>query len=169
MPLVDKLLLYKHGIIESIDDQLKNISQTEHTRHRSSGILQPISQGHWRLIFCNPKIGFLMGSLSHTDIILKEVYCHSTEKFSVCYRASNMNKHLLGGNHDFYRYSDVSYAPCHPGIFTRSTRHHLLGEAVLFNGMPRSSLSSHCDSGWILRLVGIGTFNIHQPWFSRCQ
>src|SRR5260364_153845 len=89
-----------------------------------------------------------MGSLSHTDIILKEVYCHSTEKFSVCYRASNMNKHLLGGNHDFYRYSDASYAPCHPGIFTRSTRHHLLGEAVLFNGMPRSSLSSHCDSGF---------------------
>ncbi|WP_338140316.1 transposase [Candidatus Glomeribacter gigasporarum] len=43
MPLVDKLLLYKRGIIESVDDQLKNISQTEHTRHRSSGILQPIS------------------------------------------------------------------------------------------------------------------------------
>src|SRR5260364_44320 len=97
-----------------------------------------------------------MGSLSHTDIILKEVYCHSTEKFSVCYRASNMNKHLLGGNHDFYRYSDASYAPCHPGIFTRSTRHHLLGEAVLFNGMPRSSLSSHCDSGWIKGLWASG-------------
>ncbi len=35
MPLVDKLLLRKRAIIESIVDQLKNISQIEHTRHRS--------------------------------------------------------------------------------------------------------------------------------------
>lgn len=31
----DKLLLRKRAIIESINDQLKNISQIEHTRHRS--------------------------------------------------------------------------------------------------------------------------------------
>lgn len=36
MPLIDKLLLRKRAIIESVVDQLKNISQIEHTRHRSS-------------------------------------------------------------------------------------------------------------------------------------
>jgi transposase len=35
MPWIDKLLLRKRAIIESIVDQLKNISQIEHTRHRS--------------------------------------------------------------------------------------------------------------------------------------
>ena len=35
MPLIDKLLLRKRAIIETINDQLKNISQLEHTRHRS--------------------------------------------------------------------------------------------------------------------------------------
>jgi hypothetical protein len=35
IPLMDKLLLRKRAIIESIVDQFKNISQIEHTRHRS--------------------------------------------------------------------------------------------------------------------------------------
>ncbi len=35
MPLLDKILLRKRAIIETIVDQLKNISQIEHTRHRS--------------------------------------------------------------------------------------------------------------------------------------
>ena len=35
MPLADKLLLRKRAIAETIIDQLKNISQVEHTRHRS--------------------------------------------------------------------------------------------------------------------------------------
>jgi len=35
MPLIDKCLLRKRAIIESVNDQLKNISQIEHTRHRS--------------------------------------------------------------------------------------------------------------------------------------
>ena len=35
MPLVDKLLLRKRAIIETIHDQIKNIQQVEHTRHRS--------------------------------------------------------------------------------------------------------------------------------------
>lgn len=35
MPLLDKLLLRKRAIIETVNDQLKNISQIEHTRHRS--------------------------------------------------------------------------------------------------------------------------------------
>ena len=35
MPLMDKLLLRKRAITETILDQLKNISQIEHSRHRS--------------------------------------------------------------------------------------------------------------------------------------
>ena len=37
MVTTDKLLLRKRAIIETINDQLKNISQIEHTRHRSVG------------------------------------------------------------------------------------------------------------------------------------
>ncbi len=33
--MIDTLLLRKRGIIETIIDQLKNISQIEHSRHRS--------------------------------------------------------------------------------------------------------------------------------------
>ena len=35
MALEDKILLRKRAIIETVNDQLKNISQIEHTRHRS--------------------------------------------------------------------------------------------------------------------------------------
>ena len=35
MPLMDKLLLRKRAIIETINDELKNMCQIEHTRHRS--------------------------------------------------------------------------------------------------------------------------------------
>jgi transposase len=36
MPLLDKVLLRKRSLIETVNDQLKNISQIEHTRHRSA-------------------------------------------------------------------------------------------------------------------------------------
>lgn len=35
LPLLDKLLIRKRAVVETIIDQLKNISQIEHTRHRS--------------------------------------------------------------------------------------------------------------------------------------
>lgn len=35
LPLVDQLLLRKRGLIECVGDQLKNLCQIEHTRHRS--------------------------------------------------------------------------------------------------------------------------------------
>jgi hypothetical protein len=35
IPLFDKLMLRKRSLIETVNDQLKNISQIEHTRHRS--------------------------------------------------------------------------------------------------------------------------------------
>lgn len=35
MPFIDKLLLRKRALIESINDELKNMCQIEHTRHRS--------------------------------------------------------------------------------------------------------------------------------------
>ena len=35
MPLFDKILLRKRSLIETVNDQLKNISQIVHSRHRS--------------------------------------------------------------------------------------------------------------------------------------
>lgn len=35
MPMVDKILLRKRSLIETVNDQLKNVCQIEHTRHRS--------------------------------------------------------------------------------------------------------------------------------------
>jgi hypothetical protein len=35
VPIMDKILLRKQSLIETVNDQLKNISQIEHTRHRS--------------------------------------------------------------------------------------------------------------------------------------
>ena len=35
LTMIDKILLRKRSIIETINDQLKNISQINHTRHRS--------------------------------------------------------------------------------------------------------------------------------------
>lgn len=35
MPFMDKIMLRKRAIVESVTDQLKNISQIEHSRHRS--------------------------------------------------------------------------------------------------------------------------------------
>ena len=35
MHLYDKLLLRKRALIETVNDELKNICQIEHTRHRS--------------------------------------------------------------------------------------------------------------------------------------
>jgi len=45
MPVLDKLLLRKRALIECVNDQLKNISQIEHTRHRSvaNGIVNILS------------------------------------------------------------------------------------------------------------------------------
>ena len=36
MPMIDKLLLRKRALMECVNDQLKNVSQIEHTRHRSA-------------------------------------------------------------------------------------------------------------------------------------
>ena len=35
LPLLDKILLRKRPLIETVNDQLKNICQLEHSRHRS--------------------------------------------------------------------------------------------------------------------------------------
>ena len=35
MPLIDKILLRKQVVVETVIDQLKNIYQIEHSRHRS--------------------------------------------------------------------------------------------------------------------------------------
>ena len=43
LPWMDKLLLHKRAIIESVVEQLKNISQIEHTRHRSPSTVSSTS------------------------------------------------------------------------------------------------------------------------------
>ena len=35
MSIVDKILLRKRALIETVNDELKNIAQIEHSRHRS--------------------------------------------------------------------------------------------------------------------------------------
>ena len=35
MSLHDKIMLRKHSVIETVNDELKNVCQIEHTRHRS--------------------------------------------------------------------------------------------------------------------------------------
>lgn len=35
VPLIDKIILHKRALIETVNDQLKNIAQIEHSRHRS--------------------------------------------------------------------------------------------------------------------------------------
>ena len=59
MNIKDKILLRKRSIIEIINDQLKNISQIEHSRHRSP---------------CNFLINLLSGLIA---------YCHQKKKPSL--------------------------------------------------------------------------------------
>jgi hypothetical protein len=59
LPLTDKLLLRKRALIETINHQLKNVSQIEHTRHRS---------------FANFLVNLLAGLLA---------YCHQAKKPSL--------------------------------------------------------------------------------------
>ena len=68
MSLSDKLLLRKRAIIESITDQLKNISQIEHTRHRSP------------LNFC---INLICGLIA---------YCHQPKKPSLQLNLQQLEK-----------------------------------------------------------------------------
>ena len=35
IPLTDRIMLRKRAVFESVNDELKNICQIEHTRHRS--------------------------------------------------------------------------------------------------------------------------------------
>lgn len=65
MPLADKVLLRKRAIAEAIIDQLKNISQIEHTRHRSA---------------INFLVNLLCGLIA---------YCHQPKKPSL-----HLNEHL---------------------------------------------------------------------------
>lgn len=67
MPLADKLMLRKRAIIETINDQLKNISQIEHSRHRS---------------FNNFVVNILSGLIA---------YCHQTKKPSLDIHQTQIN------------------------------------------------------------------------------
>lgn len=69
MSLTDKILLRKRSIIETINDQLKNISQIEHSRHRSIS-------------------NFLVNMLGGTA-----AYCHQPKKPSL--KMTSMESNLL--------------------------------------------------------------------------
>ena len=43
MTVADKVMLRKRAIIESVNDELKNIAQIEHSRHRSLTNLNNVS------------------------------------------------------------------------------------------------------------------------------
>ena len=66
MPMIDKVLLRKRSIIETVNDQLKNISQIEHTRHRS---------------VMNFMVNLLCGLLAYTFQEKKPCIGHSAPEF----------------------------------------------------------------------------------------
>jgi hypothetical protein len=70
LPIIDKILLCKRSIIETINEQLKNISQIEHSRHRS---------------IYNFIVNILCGLIA---------YCHQPKKPTI----SLLNKDLLDMN-----------------------------------------------------------------------
>ena len=73
MPLMDKLLLRKRSIIETINDQLKNISQIAHTRHRShTNFLVNLIAGLIAYTH-QPKKPSL--NLAHTELALLPILC----------------------------------------------------------------------------------------------
>ena len=72
MSLEDKILLRKHAIIESINDELKNMCQIEHSRHRSIN-------------------NFIMNILSALT-----AYCFFPKKPSLNIRKTDQQQLLLG-------------------------------------------------------------------------
>jgi Transposase DDE domain len=52
IPMLDKILLRKRALSETVNDQLKNICQIEHTRHRSvANVVVKLSKTH--VLFAN--------------------------------------------------------------------------------------------------------------------
>lgn len=73
MPLLDKILLRKRAIMETIVDQLKNISQIEHTRHRSlfnfmGNLLAGLIAYTWRP--AKPSLGIRPDEMSLPVVVL---------------------------------------------------------------------------------------------------
>ena len=71
MPLADRLMLRRRAIIETINDQLQNISQIEHSRHRSVN---------------NFVVNLLSGLIA---------YCHQTKKPSLNLQHQHFNPNLI--------------------------------------------------------------------------
>jgi hypothetical protein len=69
MLLVDKILLRKRSIIETVNDQLKNISQIEHSRHRS---------------LCNFMVNMLCGLIAYTFQPKKPTITNFEQNLTIC-------------------------------------------------------------------------------------
>jgi hypothetical protein len=66
LPLFDKLLLRKRSICETINDQLKNISQIEHSRHRSVfNFFVSLPERSLTIVF-GPPFALLSAAFCHT-------------------------------------------------------------------------------------------------------
>jgi hypothetical protein len=73
MPLMDKILLCKRSLIETVNDQLENISQVEHTRHRS---------------VMNFAVNLIAGLISYTHQAKKpSLRLHEQERQSLVFQA----------------------------------------------------------------------------------
>ena len=71
MTMTDKLLLRKRSLIETVNDQLKNISQIEHTRHRSfSNFLVNLTAGLIAYTHQDKKPALDLSSFSHHSQLL---------------------------------------------------------------------------------------------------
>jgi hypothetical protein len=69
MLYTDRLLLRRRAIIESINDQLKNISQIEHSRHRSPlNFLVNVLAG--LIAYCWQPKKPSIGIIRHPDLVL---------------------------------------------------------------------------------------------------
>ena len=76
MPMTDKILLRKRALIETVNDQLKNISQIEHTRHRSlTGFMLNLLGGLVAYTYQDQKT---VSKFEHND--RSDVACRSVKK-----------------------------------------------------------------------------------------
>ena len=82
MSLSDKLLLRKRTIIETVNDELRNISQVEHSRHRTfdNFIVNLLVQSQHTAVFQRSRVSMLreqlIYSLPYFEFVeLTLIYC----------------------------------------------------------------------------------------------
>ena len=79
MLLIDKILLRKRPLIETVNDQLKNLCQIEHSRHRSPfNFLVNLVSG--LIAYAPPLTSWLWGALTMSSkLCLKSLFSCRTQ------------------------------------------------------------------------------------------